>query len=397
MTVATGAVTSFAGAAVHVPEGRGGTDGTGASARFSVPVGIASDEKGDLYVGDVLNGAIRKVDVATATVTTLAGRPAHPGTVDGTRDAALLDGPMDIASDGAGHLYVAGNNTVRKVSLATGAVTTVAGAPGEQGTVDGTGTAARFDLPLAITVDGVTDLYVGDRAVIRRVDIATGVVSTFAGQTGSMQARDGTGTGASFGAVVGIVSDGAGSLYVADSFLSTCHAIRKIEIATGVVTTIAGSISANPADGGPVDGTGGLASFLGPSALASDGAGNLYINDMYLVRKLEMATGVVTTIAGSSDPSRSADGTGAAASFRRLTGITSDRAGSLFVGDENVVRKVDVKTATVSTVIGSQDRRGVSLGALPASLSVTTGIALLPSGELAIADIAENVVLIAHR
>ena len=114
------------------------------------------------------------------------------------------------------------------------------------------------------------------------------------------------------------------------------------------------------------------------------------------IRKVVIATGVVTTLAGTAAETGSADGMGPGRPFLSPSGIASDGAGNLYVVDGNTIRKIVIATATVSTVIGSPDQRRRLPGALPASLNQPRGVTVLPTGELAIVDAAENAVLIGH-
>ena len=202
---------------------------------------------------------------------------------------------------------------------------------------------------------------------------------------------DATGADAVFAGPTGVASDGVGNLYVTDNGLDTCNCVRRVVVATGAVTTLAG----NPNDVS-VDGTGTHASFTGPWGIAGDGAGNLYVTDNGTIRKIVIATGVVTTFAGTSSETGSADGVGPGARFSSPSGIASDGAGNLYVVDGTTIRKIVIATGTVSTIIGSPTSVGVSPGALPASLNQPRGVAVLPTGELAIVDYAENAVLIGH-
>ena len=195
---------------------------------------------GNLYVADTNNGTIRKIVIATGAVTTLASGVVQP------------DG---VALDGAGNLYVSetSNSTIRKIVIATGAATTLAGTDGQPGYADGTGADARFTGPGGLAFDGAGNLYVGDAGnnAIRKIVLATGAVTTVAGPGGwrSYGYADGTGVAARFAGPVGIALDGTGNLYVADG---RNNAVRKVVVATRIVTTIAGG----PAPIGSTDGTG---------------------------------------------------------------------------------------------------------------------------------------------
>jgi len=199
-----------------------------------------------------------------------------------------------------------------------------------EGSTDATGTSARFYRPSGITTDG-TNLYVADRYNhrIRKIVIDNGTVTTLAGS--SYGSTDATGTSASFNSPRGITTDGT-NLYVADY---SNHRIRKIVISTGVVTTLAGSSE------GSTDATGTSARFYRPSGITTDGT-NLYVTDRYnhRIRKIVISTGVVTTLAGSS--SGSTDATGTSASFANPIGITTDGT-NLYVADMyyHKIRKIE--------------------------------------------------------
>jgi DNA-binding beta-propeller fold protein YncE len=254
-------------------------------------------------------------------------------------------------SDGT-DLYVAdtGNHTIRKIVISTGAVTTFAGTAGISGSADGTGTAARFNSPYGITIDATgTNLYIADtnNHTIRQIVIATGEVSTLAGSAGSPGFLNGTGSAARFRSPSGITIDGTGTnLYVADTYN---HAIRQIVISTRAVTIFAGT-----GGSGSVDAAGTTASFYLPSSITRDGA-NLYVADTFnsTIRKIVLSTKVVSTLAGSAGNPGSTDGTGATARFNFPRGVASDGT-NLYVADtyNSTIRNIDIATGTVTTLAG---------------------------------------------
>jgi len=148
----TNSVTTFAGTPLSV-------DGIGTSARFNRPIGITSDGT-NLYVADTMSHTIRKIVISTGATSTIAGTPGCPGSSDGVGAAAKFNEPRGITTDGT-NLYIADyfNNLIRKLDIATGAVTTLAGTIGVSGATDGTGTDAKFYWPVGITTDG-SSLYV---------------------------------------------------------------------------------------------------------------------------------------------------------------------------------------------------------------------------------------------
>jgi len=288
LTLSNNAVVTLAGSANTA----GTTDGTSTAAKFYAPFGITLSGS-DFYVADTYNHAIRKVTSA-GVVTTIAGTAGTAGNTDGTGSAALFYGPKSLVSDGT-NLYVNDtfNHTIRKVVIASGATTTLAGYAGTSGTTDGSGSAARLYVPFGIAYDG-TNLFVSDTGnqTIRKVT-PLGVVTTLAGTAGTSGITDATGTSAKFNNPAGIVSDGT-NLFVADS---SNHTIRKIVILGGVVTTLAGVAGTS----GSTDGTGAAALFSTPIGLTIDNAGNLYVVDQNYtkIRKVVSSTGVVTTISAT--------------------------------------------------------------------------------------------------
>ena len=324
--VLAGSVSTIAG----TNGGTGATDGT-VGTKFNYPRCFTTDGA-NLYVVDTGSNTIRKIVIATGAVTTVAGGAGLLGSTDGIGAAARFDTPYGITTDGI-NLYVADsyNHTIRKIVIATRAVTTIAGSAGVAGSADGT-VAARFTYPYGITTDGV-NLYVADtnNYTIRKIVLDTGAVTTVAGSAGVIGSADGT-TAARFNYPYGITTDGS-NLYVADS---GSHTIRKIVIATGAVTTVAGSAGASGAADGTV-----AARFNFPYGITTDGV-NLYVADTsnHTIRKIVIATGVVATVSGSAGVIGSADGT-AAARFKYPEGIATDGL-NLYVADtyNHIIRKI---------------------------------------------------------
>lgn len=352
MDTTNGDVTTFAGAAGMV----GSADGVGSAARFYGPSGIATDGT-NLYVADRYNHNLRKIVIATGQVTTLAGMAGVSGFADGAGIVAQFNSPSKITTDGI-NLYVtdSDNHIIRKIVIATGDVTTISGIAGVAGNIDGDFYTSQFNTPTGIVTDG-TNLYVTDKYnhKVRKVVIATGEVTTIAGGTGvSSGFADGMGSAARFYFPSGITIDGA-HLYLTDSYNQT---IRKIDIATGAVTTFAGA----EGSAGSSDGMGGAARFvMYPSGMTSDGV-NLYLLDSEKIRKINIVTGIVTTLGGGWGY---ADGPLSSALFRYPSGLTTDGT-HLYVMDTNnrVIRKIVIATGIVTTfvgmagVIGSTDGTG---------------------------------------
>lgn len=378
----TGAVTPIAGTSGVM----GFVDAAGADARFNSPAGLLLDG-GTLYVADELNAAIRAVTLADDSVTTFAGALSR-GSRDGSGSAARFFAPHGLASD-ATTVYVAdtNNDTIRAVALAGGAVTTIAGAAGQLGSSDGTGGSARFSAPQAIALDAAgKKLYVADtgNALLRRIDLADKSVTTL------RPVRVAGDPFTHFDTPAGMAFVG-GTLYVSDYAV---HAIFAVDVATSSLTTVAGM----PGMPGGVDGPGTKARFYGPLGLSSDGAGDLFVADNLndTVREIELAGGNVTTLAGTSQSLGDNDGTGAAALFYYPSDVAADGAGDVYVAASfnNRVRHIDVKTKVVTTVIGSMTLSGVKLGPLPAQLTLPAALTLTPTGMLVV--VSEDALLLAH-
>ncbi len=388
IVIATGVVTTLAGTAGF----SGSADGTGAAARFDEIYGITADASGNVYVADSTNHTIRQITPA-GVVTTLAGTAGSAGSTNGTGAAARFNFPVGLIPDGAGNLFVvdSDNHTIRQIVIATGAVTTLAGTAGSGGSTNGTGAAARFQWPRGIVSDGAGTLYVADTAnyTIRQIVIATGVVTTPLGTAGSLGTADGIGAAAQFEYPAGIALDGLGNLFVTDV---TAHTIRQVVIATGVVTTLAGTAHST----GSADGTGAAARFEYPYGIAADPSGNVYVTDTdnHTIRQIVPATAVVTTFAGAIESAGSADGIGAVALFEEPTGITADASGNLYVADtsNNTIRKI-APDGVVTTLAGTAGSSGSADGTgAAAQFDNPFGITIDASGNLYVADANNQVI-----
>lgn len=331
----------------------GCTDGTGSGATFGYNYAShCVDASGNMYVAEFGNQIIRKITPA-GVVTTFAGICGNTGSTDGTGSAARFNGPLAIDVDGSGNLFVAdrNNNTIRKITPA-GVVTTFAGTAGTAGDVDATGASARFNDPRGVAIDGSGNIYVSQaNGTIRKIT-PSAVVTTLAGSPNNYAFADGTGSAARFSVPWGIDCDALGNLYVADY---NNNRIRKVNTSTGAVSTLAGS-----GVFGSTDGTGTAAQFGFPMDLTVAANGNIYVADRsnQLIRQITPAA-VVTTLAGLSGSSGFADGTNTAARFNQPSGIEySTAAGALYVVDQSNyrIRKIIVDPNAALNFDGTNDR-----------------------------------------
>jgi sugar lactone lactonase YvrE len=285
------------------------------------------------------------------------------------------------------------NDTVRQITP-SGVVTTLAGAAGQTGSADTVGGPARFSGPEGVATDGAGNVYVADggNGTIRK--IASGAVTTLAGTAGVFGNADGTGAAATFEFPMGVGTDSANNVYVADA---QNHNIRKVTPA-GVVTTLAGPAGVVGL-GGTTDANGNSARFNGPSGVAVDSAGNVFVADTgnHTIRKITPA-GDVTTFAGTALTSGSSDGTGTAARFSFPSGLAIDGSGNLYVADSGngTIRKI-TPTGVVTTIAGVAGQAGFQMGTLPGRLTGPVGVAVSGTSLYIVLQTLNCVVVLTNR
>lgn len=322
-----------------------------AGAYFTNPTSVAVDSAGDLYVGD-WGGRIRKVWVREGATTIVAGTGILGYSGDGGQATnAMIGKAISMTLDGAGNIYFADgeNNRIRRVDVSTGIMTTVAGTGAATDSGDGgPAVSAGVSQPTGITVDAVGNLYFSSSwSRVRKINASTGIIETVAGQfTTSFGGDNGPAVNALFWDPVPSAVDRSGNLYIADYENSR---VRMVTAATGIVTTVAGSGTCT-STGAPFNALvcqGGFSGDGGPArdatlnyaeAVALDLSGNIYIADTinHRLRRVDASSGLIYTIAGNGVDGFSGDeGPALTAEISFPTSVAVDQSGRVYFTDEN--------------------------------------------------------------
>jgi DNA-binding beta-propeller fold protein YncE len=321
-------------------KGFGGDGGPAAQAVLNGPFDIGFDTAGNLYFSDTFNHRIRRVDARSGVITTVAGNgePGYSGD-GGPATAARLNEPYGIALDRAGNIYIADrhNHAVRRVDAASGMITTFAGNGAAGFSGDG-GPAGRAGLvePNGLGFDPAqTRLYIADVADhrVRAVDLASGIISTFAG-TGQAEHSGDDGPAGKAGVhgarAVKLAADG--TVYILERQGSS---LRAVDPHSGSIRTIAGRANERgyAGDAGPA----AAAVFDAPKEMALDHAGNILVVDTenHAIREIDLRTGIVMTIAGGRQGSGGDGGPAEAAGLDRPHGAAIGPDGAIYIGDTN--------------------------------------------------------------
>jgi len=359
--------------------GYSGDGGAATNAQLNNPIAVALDGAGEVFIADLYNSRIRKVDT-NGIITTVAGNGANGYSGDGgAATNASFWHATGVAVDSCGNLFIADfyNYRIREVGT-NGIITTVAG-NGTQGFSGdgGAATNAELNYPSDVAVDSFGNLFIGDAANnrVRRVD-TNGIITTVAGiGTAGYSGDGGAATNAQLSSPGRVAWDGAGNLFIADG---NGQRIRKVGT-NGIITTVAGNGTAGySGDGGAATN----AELNAPSGLAADRGGNLFISDNlnYRVRKVD-TNGIITTVAGNgSYASYSGDGGAATnAVVNGPSGLALDSAGNLFIADyfNNLVRRVGDLPILNLNNISTNNLGGYTVVVGNSGGSITSAVAVL--------------------
>jgi gliding motility-associated-like protein len=340
--------------------GFSGDGGAATSATLNVPTSIVFDKSGNMLIADQQNAVIRKLNVTTGVISTIAGTGSQYHSGDGgPANMAELYGPTGLAIDNTGNIFIAEEygSTIRKIDANTGIITTIAGVPGAGFDYTGDGgpaTQATFWQPTDVALDVSGNVYIADweNNVVRKITTALGIINTAVGYYPGFSGYSGDGgpaTGAELNECSRIFLDPAGNLLIGDQ---TNNVIRKVDAATNIIRTIIGSgANGYAGDGGPAN----KALLNQPSGVIMDANGVIYVADSYnnVIRMVNPSTGIISTVAGNGIQGYSGDGGPALnASFYRPVDLALDAGGSLYIADarNNVIRKITFCSSVAPTV-----------------------------------------------
>ena len=366
--VLNGIITTVAGTGAP---GYTGDGGPATKATLNHPVGVAVDAAGNLYISDSQNHVIRKV--SNGTITTVAGNGTFGETGDnGPATNATFKDPGPLYLDAAGNLYIADylGSVVRKVS--GGTITTVAGDGAFAFTADGASAISPLAGVAGVTVDSTGALYFSESSSGRIRKVIAGKLSTIAGNGNFRYSGDGgPSTSAALSAVSAVAVDTTNNIYIVDS-----NRIRKVS--NGIISTVAGGGNFGySGDGGAAT----SAKLFGPTGLAVDLTGALYIADTqnHVVRKV--ANGIITTIAGTGSVGCTGDGgSPTSATFGGPFDVAVDSEGDVYIADPSCKSVRKISGGRITTAAGNS------------ALRSPTGVAVGPGGSLYIADNGSNVI-----
>ncbi|HSY77592.1 MAG TPA: PKD domain-containing protein, partial [Bacteroidia bacterium] len=304
---------------------------------------VMLDKSGNIYIADYSNNRVRKITASTGIISTIAGSGSccgNPGVFSGDSGqatAATLYQPYSLAIDDSGNVYIAdeSNNRIRKITVSTGIITTVAGDSNGRGYSGDGGLAIHAELasPSGVALDDSGNIYIADEINnrIRKVTKSTGIITTIAGSGKYAYSGDGgLADTAGFRYPYSLTLDDSGNIYVSDMF-DNC--IRKITKVTGMISTIAGGTYGFSGDGGPAT----LAQFRYPAQVSLDKQGNIYVADQQndCIRKITKSTGKISTIAGMGQQN-GFYGDGGLADTAKLfdvSGVVIDTVGNVIISD----------------------------------------------------------------
>jgi uncharacterized protein (TIGR03437 family) len=359
---------------INTVAGRSIDDGIPATAAFlNGPVGVIPDGKGGFLISDSQDNRIRAVS-ASGTISNVYGTGVRGS------DPGEMDTPGNIALDGAGNLFIADTNNDRVLRIAQGATqaTIAAGGNGTGSSGDGSfAVRAKLDAPTSVAVDATGNLYIADfgNSRVRMVD-TDGNISTVAGSGTALFAGDNQSATAAGVSPLGVAFDNAGNLLIADSLNNR---IRKVDMKTRIITSIAGSgLPGSTGDGGPAT----LARLNTPGGVSVDAAGTVYIADTgnHVIRAITGTT--IRTVAGTGTSAFLAEAGSSLGVNLDPIGLSVDRDGSLYIADmgNDRIRKMVVAKPALLSIFFGDGQSGPPGNVVPLTVKITDAAGIPVAG-----------------
>lgn len=356
VTVSTGIITTVAGTGV---QGYTGDGGSATSARLGSPWRLCVDKDENIYYTDLDNNVVRKIDANSGIISTIAGDGTFGSGGDGglATGAQFGDGQNAICVDASKNIYIAdfSNRKIRKIDALSGIINTIAGGGGNNADNILATNASLGSSVRSVCFDGENNLYIGTTKNCRKVNAVTGIITTVVGKLSSTIGFSGDGglaTEAQTWAAGGEFVDSAGNIYVSDHV--NCR-VRKVDVTTGIINTIAGN-----GNQGMYAGENSLAvnaTLAGPLSVSVDKSSNLIIADYQnnRIRKINSTTGIITTIAGNGLSGNAADGSVGIETSIQVNNLKTDKSGNIYFSGDNRLRKLDANTGIINIVAGNGD------------------------------------------
>ncbi len=382
------------------PGGGSGDGGPALDAKLHFPQGIFVAASGDLYFADTFNSAIREVNLQTGIISGVVGNGTEGDSGDGgSANNAEVAQPFGVTLDGAGNIFIADtdNDAIRKVSVSTGVITTVAGGDASgYSSNNGPANASELTDPTSTAVDGSNNIFIADTSnnAVREVNAQTGQVTTVAGGNQPVYHNPLSGP-------ADVAMDSTGDLFIADT---DNNEVDEVNLATGTEIIVAGDGTAGDTGDGKLATDTELDS---PEGVAVDGIGHLFIADTLNneIREVNLNSGILTTIAGDGTAGYTPSTSGVSATAAELNnpiGVALDNFGDLFIADSgnNLIEEIEpgahgLGDGNILTYAGEyNDGLGGYSGdgqlATGAQLNGPQGIAVGPTGNVFIADSDNN-------
>ncbi len=388
MTISTGIISTIAGSSTS--SGYSGDNGAATSAKLNYPSGVSLDSTGNMYIADRYNHRIRKVTVSTSIITTIAGSSTGSSLSGdgGMATSAALNYPFSVLIDSSSNLYIvdSDNNVIRFVSDSSDSIKTYSGtfSAGDNGKATAALTRAPYGLYVYNDDVYFTEL-VGSR--VRKLASASGIITTVAGN-GYNDYAPGTyaATSTSLDAPTCVILDDSGNMFICDTYNDR---VRMVEAGTGnIVVYVGNGNSAFNGDNNLATST----SINAPYGLALDSSNNLYVSDYgnSRVRKIARDSTIVTTITGTGNSTYNGDNILSILANTKPFGLAMDSSDNLYIADyaNHRVRKASYSTKLITTIcgIGSTTYNGDNIPATSAAIYQPTGVSLYADNELYITE-----------